>query len=119
MKFRSVRVLLILVFAFWATGSGRALHERLEHSPHLHLSECSLVGLGTGLSMHSPDEEEHCHDDCAICSTLAHMSVGGHAMPTLVVTADTRVDVLAISNSRAPRFSYEPFLPSRGPPQLL
>ena len=117
MKFRWRRLLLLLVFAFWATGTGRALHERLEHCPHAQLTERSPATQTADLSMGLPDEAEHCHNECAVCSMLAHMAASGCETPTVVVAADPRTAVLAIADSQAPRHSYQPFLPSRGPPQ--
>lgn len=116
MKLGPVKFLMLAVFAYWASGLGRYLHERIEHCPDA-AARARLVAAQGVPSVHAADDS-HSEQDCPICSMLAHMAVGGSAPPLLIYLANDRHAALVFPDRPTPLSSYEQFLPSRGPPSL-
>lgn len=114
-----VKLFMLFVFAYWASGMGQYLHERIEHCPGSGACQAAPARIAiSGVSSVHAESHSHSEEDCPICSMLAHMAVGGSAPPPLIYLTNGCHSALVFHDRPAPLSSDECFLPSRGPPSL-
>jgi len=120
MRGNRLKLLLLLTFAFWATGAAQFLHERLDHQ-----SAAAQTSFAPSASSKSPVASTprdsafgHTHADCAVCATLAFMAAHrGVADSPAIQMYDGGLRG-AVGGKDTPPKPFEQFLPSRGPPSI-
>lgn len=113
MKNSAFKLLLVAIFAFWATGLAQYTHEMVEHvgpqraAEKLHTSNSSS---------HSQQHHSDSDDDCPTCAMFASMAAGPIAVP-LIVGPPQRVALApALPEHVAPKAPLLQIEHSRAPP---
>ncbi|MGD0766855.1 MAG: hypothetical protein ABSB42_01395 [Tepidisphaeraceae bacterium] len=110
---RVSNILVLLTFAYWASGLGECLHERFEH----HHEKPQAVESGKRDSS-KPLQEGDDHDDCVICQTLKAMKAHQPTPPTLPEPTLPSVEIVPLPQPEAPVLAFVVFIPARAPPSL-
>lgn len=113
MKTSAFKLLLVAIFAFWATGLAQYTHEMVEHvgpqraAKRLHAS---------GSSSHSPQHPSDSDDDCPTCAMFASMAAGPLATPLAIGPLQIVEVASAVPEHVAPRAPLLQVEHSRAPP---
>lgn len=117
---KSLLILLLSAFVYWATGLAQCLHERYEHSHTVAQTTLPPIGaraLPVQLPKPAPMPDDH--DDCATCQSLKIMKVAPVAPPMLAPEPTLlRHESPTILHRDAPVLSFVVFIPARAPPTL-
>ncbi len=113
MKNSAFKLLLVAIFAFWATGLAQYTHEMVEHvgpqraADKLHTSSNSS---------HSQQHHSDSDDDCPTCAMFASMAAGPIAVPLIVGPPQRVVPAPALRDHLAPTAPLLQVHRSRAPP---
>jgi len=114
MKTSAFKLLLVAIFAFWATGLAQYTHEMVEHvGPQRAAEELHAPGN----SSHSnPQHHSDSDDDCPTCAMFASMAAGPIAVPVLIGPPRRVVPAPTLPEHVAPRAPLIQVEHSRAPP---
>jgi hypothetical protein len=122
-----LRLLLLLTFAFWATGTAKYAHEQLEH----HGKDASIDGddddddlpasptpaVAQAIPTTTPQTQPpKSHHPCPVCQMLAAMTIDRSVPPALPQASTQCIAILAVADWHAPALFARFTLPARGPP---
>jgi hypothetical protein len=110
-KQRTLAIFVVFSFAYWSTGLGQYLHEKLEH--HHDEDEAASVPAKDGSK---PLKEADDHDDCLICQTLKAMKAHPSPPPASPQPALPSVEIVPPPPPQAPVLAFVVFIPARAPP---
>jgi hypothetical protein len=109
---RSIQLLLLASFAFWASGSAAYLHELIEHSH-------AQSAMHADASVSKPGKQGHSEEDCPICASLAAMHLSPIAPSVAVTSTLLCVGSTPVLNSSDPSSRTVSIPQSRGPPMKV
>ncbi len=124
------KLLLLVTFAFWASGAAKFAHESLEH----HGRDASVddddddvhSAVPRLTSSHAPTNQQDPSQSpakpkapCPVCQMLAAMMVDRSAPPAAAPQSTLHVETLNLVNQLAPAPQARFALPARGPPLAM
>lgn len=128
MRNSPIKFLLLICFAFWATGLAQYAHERIEHGDVAGVAHDHRLAIGShGQDTHAlrlgarddaPRKDHHpdSHDDCPTCAMFAAMAVRPAMLPPVIAPPQATICRLTVPRHVVPAAPFEQFPPSRAPP---
>jgi hypothetical protein len=121
MKRSLIKLLLLVSFAYWASGLAMCLHERFEHAHDQEEAAAALNDVkpadpASKNSSEPPLQAPDDHDDCPTCQTLKLMKVEPLTPPPAIQIVHPYVETLPVIQLQARVLSFVLFLPARAPP---
>jgi hypothetical protein len=110
MRSLPLRFLLLACLAFWGSGAGQFLHERLEHADPSNFQSVaserhSVVGVAG-----------HAHGACVVCEMLASMTAGHAAVVSPALAPHDCLCTVTPFDCQSSAQTFLQFPLSRGPP---
>lgn len=113
MKTSAFKLMLVAIFAFWATGLAQYTHEMVEHVGPQRAAEKLHA---SGNSSHSPQHHSDSDDDCPTCAMFASMAAGPIAAPIVIGPPRIVAVASAVPEHVAPKAPLLQVEHSRAPP---
>ena len=111
MSRRTLNILLLASFLYWASGLGQCLHERYEHWHPEQAAGATVAKNGA-----KPFQEADDHDECTTCQTLKAMKARSPDAPKTPEPSLPSVETFCMPHREAPVLSFVVFISARAPP---